>query len=211
MLFVHDVGASDFSGTVNANTIGVAATANSGSLEGDGIQVNQSGGDVGSSTTIAITNNLVRQYNNFGIELTSGSSGISTETGDISVTVTGNVISNPGSNASISSIFQGIQLNTGTVPGQSFQWCANIKGNSMIGSGRNGGTDFRLRQRQSTTVRLPGYAGTAFDTSAITAFMQNQNDANPNSAAAEPPTPTGATITDAAGGGFIGGAPCASG
>src|SRR5205085_10019183 len=106
------------------------------------------------------------------------------ETGNIDATVTGNTISNPGNNASISSIFQGIQLNTATVDGQSFNWCANIKGNSIIGSGRNGGTDFRLRQRFDTVVRLPGYGGTAFDTAAVTSFMQNQNDANPNSAGA---------------------------
>jgi hypothetical protein len=86
-----------------------------------------------------------------------------------------------------------------------------VKGNSMVGTGRNGGTDFRLRQRQATTVRLPGYGGTAFDTTAVTNFMANQNDANPNSAGAEPPTPTGAALTDVAGGGFVGGAACTSG
>ena len=113
MLFVHDVGSGSLTGTVNNNAIGVAGTANSGSLEGDGIQLNNTGGTAGSSTSLAITNNQVRQYNNFGIELASGSSGVATETGNICATVTGNTVSNPGSNASISSIFQGIQLNTG--------------------------------------------------------------------------------------------------
>jgi Bacterial Ig domain/Bacterial cadherin-like domain len=213
MLFVHDVGGGSLSGTVNGNTIGVAATANSGSIEGDGIQFNETGGTAGSHSTLAITNNVIRQYNDFGIELASGSSGLASETGNIDATVTGNTISNPGNNASISSIFQGIQLNTATVDGQSFNWCANIKGNSIIGSGRNGGTDFRLRQRFDTVVRLPGYGGTAFDTAAVTAFMQNQNDANPNSTGAEAPTPSGAALTDqpSGGQGFVGGAACASG
>jgi hypothetical protein len=129
--------------------------------------------------------------------------------------VTGNTIANPGNNASISSIFQGIQLNTGTVGGQSFQWCTNIKSNSIIGSGRNGGTDFRLRQRQATTVRLPGYGGTAFDTTAVTNFIANQNDAAPLDPAANAPVPTGASLTDVAGGGFTNTSPpgsaCASG
>jgi YVTN family beta-propeller protein len=211
MLFVHDTGSGTLTGTVNNNVIGAAGTANSGSLEGDGIQLNHATGTAASSTSVAITNNQVRQYNNFGIELASGSGGLASDAGNISATVTGNTISNPGTNANISSIFQGIQLNSGTVPGQTFQWCLNMKSNSIIGSGRNGGTDFRLRQRQATTVRVPGYGGTAFDTAALTAFIQNQNDGNANSPAAEAPTPTGAAITDAAGGGFVGGAACTSG
>ena len=36
----------------------------------------------------------------------------------------------------------------------------NIAGtNTLSGSGHDGGTDFRVRQRLSTTVRLPGYGG----------------------------------------------------
>jgi hypothetical protein len=210
MLYVHDA-SSSLTGTVNNNIIGNAGTTDSGSIEGDGIQLNSASGNAGSNVSLAITNNQIRQYNDFGIELASGSSGASTETGNIAATVTGNTISNPGSNASVSSIFQGIQLNTGTVPGQSFQWCANIKSNSIVGSGRNGGTDFRLRQRQATTVRLPGYGGTAFDTTAVTNFIANQNDQNPLDPAANAPVPTGAAITDASGGGFTGGAACSSG
>jgi hypothetical protein len=212
VLLAHDSVAAGgtFTGTANNNTIGVAGTANSGSLAGSGINLNRAGGSSAGSTSVAITNNTIRQYNNFGIILQSGSGGLASDAGSVHATVTGNTISNPGSNASIISVFQGIQLSSGTTPGQSFQWCANIKANSIIGSGRNGGTDFRLRQRQSTTVRLPGYGGTAFDTTAVTNFIASQNDANPNSAGAEPPTPTGAAVTDA-GGGFVGGAACSSG
>jgi hypothetical protein len=213
MLYVHDVGDGDLTGTVNNNIIGTAGTANSGALEGDGIQLNATGGTAGANTSIAITNNQVRQYNNFGIELASGSSGLASETGNIDATVTGNTVANPGTNASISSIFQGIQLNTATVDGQSFDWCANIKGNSIIGSGRNGGTDFRLRQRFDTKVTLPGYGGTAFDTTAVTNFIADQNDAAPNDPAANAPVPTGASLTDAPSGGqgFVGGGACSSG
>jgi hypothetical protein len=213
VLVAHDMvnNGGTFTGTVNNNTIGVAGTANSGSLEGSGVDLNRTGGAAGGTTSVAITNNQIRQYNNFGIVVESGSGGLASDAGTVHATVTGNTISNPGTNASIGSIFQGIQLNSGTTPGQSFQWCLNVKGNSIIGSGRNGGTDFRLRQRQATTVRLPGYGGTAFDTTAVTNFMANQNDANPNSAGAEPPTPTGAALTDVAGGGFVGGAACTSG
>ena len=82
-------------GIVNArvrnNTIGVAATANSGSSESSGIFAF---GDGGSDMTIAITNNQVFQYNNHGIRLHFGD-----EINDgsaFNVTVTGNTVSNPG-------------------------------------------------------------------------------------------------------------------
>ncbi|MFL6531445.1 MAG: LamG-like jellyroll fold domain-containing protein, partial [Chthoniobacterales bacterium] len=205
MLFVHD-GSGSFTGTVTGNFIGNAAVANSGSIEGDGIQLLMPSGLAGNTVSVAITNNDIRQYNNFGIELASGSSGLAGETGNISATVTGNTIGNPGNNASISSIFQGVQLNTATVDGQTWVWCLNLKNNSIVGSGRNGGTDFRLRQRFDTKVMLPGYGGTPYDTAAVTAFIQSQNS----------PTPTGAALTDQPSGGFgfvntPGGGACASG
>src|SRR6185436_5080145 len=57
-------------GTMNArvrnNTIGVAATANSGSTSGSGVFVF---GDGGSHMNIAVTNNNIFQYNQSGISL----------------------------------------------------------------------------------------------------------------------------------------------
>ena len=194
-------GAGTFSGTINNNQIGVAATANSGSFAGSGISVITA--EQGSST-VAITNNQVRQYNNFGIIVQAG--GLPTVgSGSLNATVTGNTISNPGT-----AIFakNGFQLNSGTVPNDAFQVCLAFGGagalaNSLTGTGTDGGTDFRLRQRQSTTVRLPGYGGANNDDAAVVAFAQANND--PVS------TPTGsATNTVPTGGGFVGGAACAT-
>src|SRR6185369_16439984 len=54
---------------VRNNTIGVAATPNSGSSEGSGIFLT---GDGGGNVTAAITSNTVRQYNNHGIRVDFG-------------------------------------------------------------------------------------------------------------------------------------------
>jgi hypothetical protein len=85
--------------------------------------------------------------------------------------------------------------------------CAAIGGsgalaNSITGAGTNSvsdptTTDFRLRQRFATTVKLPGYAGAAGDTAAVVSFVQGNNGATPTgSATAAFPT---------SGGGFING------
>ena len=98
-------------GTMNArirnNTVGVAATANSGSTESSGIFIT---GDGGSDMNAAITSNSVFQYNNHGIRMDFGD-----EINDgavYNVTVTGNTVSNPGN---ILAAFNGIHLNHGTV------------------------------------------------------------------------------------------------
>ncbi len=72
--------------------------------------------------------------------------------------------------------------------------------NSLVGSGANGGTDFRVRQRFSSTVRLPGYAGAATDTAAVVTFIQGRNTG----------AETGSATVQAPGPGFLGGAACAS-
>jgi hypothetical protein len=70
--------------------------------------------------------------------------------------------------------------------------------NSLAGSGANGGTDFRVRQRFGTTVRLPGYVGGATDTAAVVTFIQGRNTG----------TETGSATVQAPGAGFVGGVPC---
>ncbi|MGH2689934.1 MAG: cadherin-like domain-containing protein, partial [Actinomycetota bacterium] len=52
---------SVLSGTVSGNTIGTAGTLDSGSVQGDGISVLSNGPG---TTTVAITNNTIRQYSN---------------------------------------------------------------------------------------------------------------------------------------------------
>lgn len=190
VLIVKDEGAGSLTGTFADNQVGVAGVANSGSLEGDGLKVQTAGQG---TLTMGITNNQVRQYNNQGIHLQAGA-GIA-HPGIFNATITGNTIANPGNNPNIGNIFQGLHLNNGVTSGDSFQTCVDVGANTINGSGRNGGTDFRVRQRQSTTVRLPGYGGGARDTVAVVEFLQGEIGGSPTgSAAAEP----------SSGGGFIG-------
>jgi large repetitive protein len=189
VLIVKDIGSGSLSGNFSNNTIGVAAVANSGSLEGDGLKIQQAGQG---TITLSVTGNQVRQYNNQGIHLQAGA-GIA-HGGNFNVTVSGNTIANPGSNPSMGGIYQGLHLNNGVAPGDSFQTCVNVGPNTITNSGRNGGTDFRLRARQSTTVRLPGYAGTTHDTGAVVTFVQGKLVT----------AASGSAAADAGSGGFIG-------
>jgi hypothetical protein len=185
---------------VRNNTIGVAGTANSGSSESFGIFAF---GDGGSDMNIAITNNQVFQYNNTGINMQFGDE--STDGSVFNATVTGNTVSNPGN---INTDFNGIQLNNGTVGAtDNFTTCADIGGagalanivsNSGSGVTPPNNADIRLRQRQSTTVRLPGYGGANNNDAAVVTYLTGRNTLV--TAASSNTVPTG--------GGFIGGAAC---
>ena len=145
--------------------------------------------------TVAITNNQIRQYNNMGILLTAGTAA-SGGNGALNATVTGNTIANPGTLGSLP--MNGIHLNAGTNTGDAHPVCLAASGNSLTGSGALGGTDFRLRQRFATTVRLPGYADTNTNTAAVVAFVSGQNGGASGTA----------SVTVPPGGGFVGGAAC---
>jgi PAS domain S-box-containing protein len=87
--------------------------------------------------------------------------------GALNATITGNTIAQPGTLA-----MNGLHLNSGTNGGDDYQVCLDIgdpavaaERNTVTGSGALGGTDYRLRQRMNTTVRLPGYTGPATDPS----------------------------------------------
>jgi hypothetical protein len=188
-------GTGSFSGTISGNTIGISGVPNSGSTQGSGLSLLAVGGG---THTVAVTNNQVRQYNNMGILLQLGDNTLGGN-GSLNATVTGNLVAQPGT--AIVGNKNGIHLNSGVITGDSHQVCLALTGNSIAGSGSGGagGTDFRLRQRQSTTVRLPGYAGANNDVAAVTSFVQGNN----------PPAPTGLSqIQIPPGGGFVGGAAC---
>jgi hypothetical protein len=186
-------GASAFGGTISGNVIGVGSVANSGSVQGSGIDVNSIDGGV---STVLITGNQIRQYNNFGVSLTAGNAALG-GSGSLNATVTGNTIANPGTSGAS---MNGVMLNSGTNTGDAHQVCLAMSGNSLTGSGAFGGTDFRLRQRMLTTVRLPGYAGANNNNAAVVAFEQANNGGTPTGSAAN--------TVSTGGGGFVGGAAC---
>ena len=192
-------GVGTMKGTVSNNEIGVAGVANSGSQAGSGLAVLLFGGG---THTAAITDNKVRQYNNQGILLHSGESDRGGQ-GALNAAVTGNTVSNPGNLGTLA--MNGIHLNSGTVETDAYQNCIEIGGagalaNSIAGSGNLGGTDFRLRQRQLTRVRLPGYAGGSSDNAGVVSFAQSNNGGAPSGSATN--------TVSTGGGGFVGGASC---
>jgi hypothetical protein len=163
----HDIGGASgsFSGTINNNTVGVAATANSGSSEGDGFEITNEGTG---NMTVAVTNNAVRQINSSGFQFVAGG-GIASS-GQFNINMSGNSVANPGNNSLIT-LLQGIRIDSGVQSGDSFATCANFGANSITGSSDAANKDFRLVVNDSTTIRLPGYAGGSTDGTAVAAFV----------------------------------------
>jgi hypothetical protein len=174
-------------GTVSGNIIGTAGDVDSGSESGTGISVISNGAGL---TTVAVTNNQVRQYANpYGILINTkeGSS-------DLNATVTGNTVANPGSFA-----INGIRVDAGATAGDSGTLCAAVTGNSVADSGPGADTDIRLRQRFNTTIRLPGYGGANNDLTAVNSFVAGNNAGSDVSSAHN---------VGGGGFGFVGGAAC---
>ncbi|MDT7713543.1 MAG: hypothetical protein QOG46_2373, partial [Pseudonocardiales bacterium] len=158
-------GSGNFSGTINNNQIGVAGTPNSGSAEGDGMEITNEGHG---NMTLSITNNVIRQYNSSGMQFVAGG-GIA-DTGQFNLNISGNTIGNPGNNPSIT-LLQGIRIDSGVTSGDTFATCANFGANAITGSSDAANKDFRLVVNQNTSIRLPGYAGAATDGTAVAAFV----------------------------------------
>ncbi|MDB4950224.1 MAG: outer rane adhesin like protein [Gemmatimonadetes bacterium] len=189
-------GTGSFSGTLSSNVVGASGVPNSGSAQGSGLSLVSVGGG---SFTVLASGNQIRQYNNQGILLQTGDAAQGGNA-SLNATLVGNTIAEPGTAAIVKN---GINLNSGTATGDAHQVCLAMSGNSLAGSGSGGaaGTDFRLRQRFLTTVRLPGYAGGAGDNAAVVAFEQGQN--------AGSPTGSAANTVSTGGPGFLGGGGCA--
>jgi hypothetical protein len=171
-------GVSTQTGTFSNNTIGAGGFGNSGSVNGSGLSIQTLGQG---TVTWGVTNNAIRGYNESGIELVAG--GPNAASGNINATITGNTIAEPG-NAALAITFpkHGVLLDIGLTGGDTYSACAVISGNSLSTSGADGnppffGTeyDIRLRQRQSTTIRLPGYGSTTTNTGAVQTFVAGNN------------------------------------
>lgn len=178
VLVVKTAGTANQTGTFANNTLGVAGVPNSGSAEGSALKLQSvDRGTLGWT----VTGNQIRGYNNFGIEVLAGG-GSTPQTGTVNATITGNTIAQPGTTPGTLTIpKQGVHLNIGTVPGDTFAACAAITGNNLADAGADGvpatgvNVDVRLRQRQSSTIRLPGYTGGATDTAAVQSFVAANN------------------------------------
>jgi hypothetical protein len=203
LLLLKTTGPSTQTGTFADNTIGVSGLANSGSAEGDALKLQTAGQG---TMTWSVTGNQIHGYNNNGIDVEAGG-GATAQSGALNTTITGNTIDQPGNTAGTLTVPKnGIQLNIGTVPNDTYQACAVIGGagalaNSLASSGADGvpavggGQDVRLRQRQSTTIRLPGYQLAPSDTAAVQGFVAANNPLG---------GPAVIASTSGSGGGFTG-------
>jgi hypothetical protein len=146
------------------------------------------------NATFDVTNNAVRQYNSSALQFVAGS-GIA-DSGQFNLNVTGNSAANPGTNPSIT-LLQGIRVDSGVDPGDTFATCVNFGLNSITGSSDAANKDFRLVASQSTTMRQPGYAGGATDGAAFAAFAAGKigGGAQGTAAANAPGTFSGAGTT----------------
>jgi hypothetical protein len=185
----EDGNTGTLSGTVHGNTIGTAATTNSGS-QGNDIGIFAEGSV---TETLAITGNNLFQYDNeAGINFLDREGSPT-----MNLTITGNTIADPGTFGS-----WGLLGEAGATTGDAGTVCAAISGNSMKGSAQpnQGGADFELDQGFNTTIELPGYTGGSQNTSAVVSFVQANNTGNG--------TPSGIATTSGSGGGFTGGTSC---
>ena len=174
---------ANFTGTFNNNVVGTSGVNGSGSSQGNGVAITATGlGTMG----VNLTNNTVRQWSNgHGIVLTAG------DTSPIlNTNITGNLITEPNLTSFPAN---GLHINAGTTSTGAANVCANIQNNSMVGSGNSAQfyDDFRLRQRNSSTVNLPGYGGAATDNAAVVSFIQGQNTGSPTGSASNTGNLTG--------------------
>jgi hypothetical protein len=175
-------GTNNLTATINNNQIGVAATANSGSVEGDGMEITSFGDG---NATFNVTNNTIRQYNSSGIQFVAGS-GVA-DTGQVNLNVSGNSIANPGTNPSIT-LLQGIRVDSGVDVSDTFNTCVAFGANSITGSSDAANKDFRLVASQNTVLRQPGYGGTSTDGVAFASYAASKiGGGAQGTAAANPP------------------------
>lgn len=175
---------SALAGTFSGNQVGLAGAPGSGSAQGNGVVFNATGNG---AMTFSADGNTIRQWSNpFGLLVQAGDG-----SPVVNGTVSNNLLEEPNT-ASFPA--NGLHLNVGTTAAGAVSACVDIFGNTLAGAGASGADDFRLRQRNSSTVNLPGYGGAAGDTGAVVSYVQGNNTG----------TPTGSAAVSGSGGGFTG-------
>jgi hypothetical protein len=79
--------------------------------------------------------------------------------------------------------------------------CVDVRTNTLDGDVANGGAGVRVRQREVSTVKIPGYTGTQYDITAVANLLQANNPASVGPATAS---------TSSAGPGFTNTSPAGS-
>jgi hypothetical protein len=180
--------------TIQANTIGASGVANSGASAGNGIGIRSNGN---ATVRTLVENNTIYQYANAaGILLVNNDSN-----GTLDATLRNNLIGAPAPGGQ-----NGILATTGGADlAETATSCLALGDPSAplmnrvasAGSELLSGEDIRIRRFDAATVKLPGYAGGATDTSAVQSFVAARNAGNGAA--------TVGALNDGTPGGFTGG------
>jgi hypothetical protein len=175
-------GAGAWQGQVSNNIIGNAAVVGSGSTQASGIRVENH--STSGTLTAIVNGNTVRQWGTGpAINTQAGDAGNASNTGVLNVTVTSNTATNPGASTQhgfVANIGAGAGTNTAANVA-----CVDARTNTLDGNTTNGGAGVRIRQREVSTVRIPGYTGTQYDTTAVASLLQTNNPASVGPATAQ--------------------------
>ncbi len=157
------VAGATLQGTVSNNTIGNAAVANSGSDQGNGINIDARG--LGTLTAL-VTGNTVRQIRQgYGIQLSAGEG---------SATLNATLQSNDASvNTGSASALAGLGVIIGALPADANTVCLNAQGNTaFIGHVSYAGVEL-LTAYGDPLVDLVGYTGANNNISQIATFLNS--------------------------------------
>jgi Big-like domain-containing protein/putative Ig domain-containing protein/VCBS repeat protein len=168
---------SVMSGTIDDNTIGTPGTADSGCFVSgcDGISLPDSATSNTNVYHVTVTNN---QINHVHGGITSNIGGISGGQPRTSFVVTGNLIQNP----TAATQANGFLINSGTLPDNVPQTCAEVSGNTFNGawSALNGDSlRFRHRGAAGSTFRVRNWDGTGGATPGLENFLETTNTFGP--------------------------------
>jgi hypothetical protein len=173
--------------TITNNTIN-----NGGSANAPGIWMH-TGTPTRGHARLLITGNTITNVNQNGIEVAGGGCIVAGTICDatIDATIEANTVTLGAAGA------DAIHFNIGTAGTavgnhDTLAVCGDIENNTLTSGG---GDAARLRHRSTTTIRLVGYAGSAFDTAAVAAYLNGRN--------AEGAGETYSAATSSAGGGFL--------
>jgi CSLREA domain-containing protein len=195
-------GNGDWQGQINNNFIGLTGSHCSGATQSSGIRLeNHSKG----SLTGIVSNNTIRETCGAGggLVLSAGdttASGLGN--GPLNATVFNNSIFRPG--ATPNSFDHGVVLVGGAgVSGNTNLICLDMHNNSSQGSTVVGSSGFayRMRQRFSQTVKLPGYTGANNDNAAVSNFWATtkSNAASPGDGGSCSGCASGYSVTNTVG------------
>nr|WP_246345414.1 tandem-95 repeat protein [Conexibacter arvalis] len=171
------------------NSIGAAAIAGSGAWSGNGVGI-RSNGDA--TVRVRLEGNTIRRYATAGIALIQNDG-----RGALHATVVGNTLANPDGGGQpvdgITAVAGGAAADDG---GTLCVALGQPPANQLDGATAAGGYGIWLRQRDQSTIQLPGYSGTPRDTTAILSYL---NAIQPGTNQAQH-VPTGGGYVNAAGG-----------